>query len=188
MKCSTWKHGISLRTLLRKTENIQGPCLLVCPTIYLYLPFQGFVTHAILFCGIHVSFFNNVSHISSFIRLLGICKGLCLVAYWTVLCGLQRKGNTRSAIKKLHIVLMHNKYKSCFMCMKISKFYPSCIVTIVTSLLDQGTNQTFVFTTIHGEPRLFRPTGKNSLWKKNTWTISLCWVSRKNVLSCLIGQ
>lgn len=23
----------------------------------------------------------------------------------------------------------------------------------------QGTNQTFVFTTIHGEPRLFRPTG-----------------------------
>nr|CAB3456449.1 unnamed protein product [Digitaria exilis] len=23
----------------------------------------------------------------------------------------------------------------------------------------QGTNQTFVFTTVHGEPRLFRPTG-----------------------------
>ena len=132
--------------------------------------------------------FKDVSPISSFIRLLEIWKGLYLVAYWTVLCGLQRKGNTRSAIKKLHIVLMHNKYKSCCMCMKISKFYPSCIVTIVTSLLDQGTNQTFVFTTIHGEPRLFRPTGKNSLWKKNTWTISLCWVSRKNVLSCLIGQ
>ncbi|CAJ1967203.1 unnamed protein product [Sphenostylis stenocarpa] len=26
----------------------------------------------------------------------------------------------------------------------------------------QGTNQTFVFTTIHGQPRLFRPTGKDS--------------------------
>lgn len=25
----------------------------------------------------------------------------------------------------------------------------------------QGTNQTFVFTTIYGEPRLFRPTGAN---------------------------
>lgn len=49
------------------------------------------------------------------------------------------------------------------MCMKIAKFHPSCIVTIVTALMDQGTNQTFVFTTVNGEPRLFRPTGKNNL-------------------------
>jgi hypothetical protein len=129
-------------------------------------------------------FFKDVSLVSSFIRLLEIWKGLCLVAYWTVLCGLQRKGNTRSAIKKLHIVLMH---KSCCMCMKIAKFYPSCIVTIVTCLLDQGTNQTFVFTTIHGEPRLFRPTGKNNLWKKTCERLA-CVEYPEKALSCFIGQ
>ena len=53
------------------------------------------------------------------------------------------------------------------MCMKIAKFHPSWIVTIVVALVDQGTNQTFVFTTIHGEPRLFRPTGNKNLWEKH---------------------
>jgi hypothetical protein len=38
-------------------------------------------------------------------------------------------------------------------------------------LIDQGTNQTFVFTTIHGEPRLFRPTGKYNLYKCSQWYI-----------------
>lgn len=45
------------------------------------------------------------------------------------------------------------------MFMKIA-ILPSFIVIIIPFLIDQGTNQTFVFTTIHGEPRLFRPTGK----------------------------
>lgn len=42
------------------------------------------------------------------------------------------------------------------------------VVTVITFLMDQGTNQTFVFTTIYGEPRLFRPTGKYWLCK-NMW-------------------
>jgi len=82
MKCSTWKHGISLRTLLRKTENIQGPCLLIVGDM------QGAVFGGLL------------------------------------------NSPLRPTEKR--------KY--------------------------QGTNQTFVFTTIHGEPRLFRPTGKNRFY------------------------
>jgi len=79
---STWKHGISLRTLLRKTENIQGPCLLIVGDM------QGAVFGGLL------------------------------------------NSPLRPTEKR--------KY--------------------------QGTNQTFVFTTIHGEPRLFRPTGKNRFY------------------------
>jgi hypothetical protein len=30
MKGSTVKHGISLRTLIRKSADLSGPCLLVC--------------------------------------------------------------------------------------------------------------------------------------------------------------
>ncbi|KAG2633289.1 hypothetical protein PVAP13_2NG280300 [Panicum virgatum] len=73
---STWKHGISLRTLLRRTENIQGPCLLI----------------------------------------VGDMKGAVF------------GGLLNSPLRPTE----KRKY--------------------------QGTNQTFVFTTIHGEPRLFRPT------------------------------
>ncbi|KQK16472.1 TLD domain-containing protein 2 [Brachypodium distachyon] len=76
---STWKHGISLRTLLRRTENLQGPCLLIVGDM------QGAVFGGLL------------------------------------------NGPLRPTEKR--------KY--------------------------QGTNQTFVFTTIYGEPRLFRPTGAN---------------------------
>ncbi|TVU39503.1 hypothetical protein EJB05_12926, partial [Eragrostis curvula] len=76
---STWKHGISLRTLLRRSENIQGPCLLVVGDM------QGAVFGGLL------------------------------------------NSPLRPTEKR--------KY--------------------------QGTNQTFVFTTIYGEPRLFRPTGAN---------------------------
>ncbi|KAK3126910.1 hypothetical protein QOZ80_7AG0565040 [Eleusine coracana subsp. coracana] len=76
---STWKHGISLRTLLRKTENIQGPCLLIVGD------------------------------------MLGAVFG----------------GLLNSPLRPTE----KRKY--------------------------QGTNQTFVFTTIYGEPRLFRPTGAN---------------------------
>ncbi|KAL6639142.1 hypothetical protein ACP70R_022872 [Stipagrostis hirtigluma subsp. patula] len=76
---STWKHGISLRTLLRRSENIQGPCLLIVGDM------QGAVFGGLLTSPL------------------------------------------RPTEKR--------KY--------------------------QGTNQTFVFTTIYGEPRLFRPTGAN---------------------------
>ncbi|XP_047066568.1 TLD domain-containing protein 2 [Lolium rigidum] len=76
---STWKHGISLRTLLRRSEHLQGPCLLIVGDM------QGAVFGGLL------------------------------------------NGPLRPTEKR--------KY--------------------------QGTNQTFVFTTIYGEPRLFRPTGAN---------------------------
>ncbi|XP_040382307.1 oxidation resistance protein 1 isoform X2 [Oryza brachyantha] len=76
---STWKHGISLRTLFRRSENLQGPCLLIVGDM------QGAVFGGLL------------------------------------------NGPLRPTEKR--------KY--------------------------QGTNQTFVFTTISGEPRLFRPTGAN---------------------------
>ncbi|CAD6225884.1 unnamed protein product [Miscanthus lutarioriparius] len=79
---STWKHGISLRTLLRRSENIQGPCLLIVGDM------QGAVFGGLL------------------------------------------NSPLRPTEKR--------KY--------------------------QGTNQTFVFTTIHGEPRLFRPTGANRFY------------------------
>ncbi|CAL5090085.1 unnamed protein product [Urochloa decumbens] len=79
---STWKHGISLRTLLRRTENIQGPCLLIAGDM------QGAVFGGLL------------------------------------------NSPLRPTEKR--------KY--------------------------QGTNQTFVFTTVHGEPRLFRPTGANRFY------------------------
>ncbi|KAF0909535.1 hypothetical protein E2562_037172 [Oryza meyeriana var. granulata] len=76
---STWKHGVSLRTLFRRSENLQGPCLLI----------------------------------------VGDMRG-------AVFGGLLN-GPLRPTEKR--------KY--------------------------QGTNQTFVFTTIYGEPRLFTPTGTN---------------------------
>ncbi|XP_057957415.1 uncharacterized protein LOC131150607 [Malania oleifera] len=76
---STLKHGISLRTLIRKSADLSGPCLLVVGDM------QGAVFGGLLECPL-----NPTSK---------------------------------------------RKY--------------------------QGTNQTFVFTTIYGEPRLFRPTGAN---------------------------
>nr|CAD1836117.1 unnamed protein product [Ananas comosus var. bracteatus] len=77
---STWKHGISLRTLLRKSLALQGPCLLIVGDV------QGAVFGGLLDAPL------------------------------------------RPMAKR--------KY--------------------------QGTNQTFVFTTLYGEPRLFRATGANS--------------------------
>ncbi|KAH9681712.1 TLDc domain-containing protein [Citrus sinensis] len=76
---STLKHGISLRTLIRKSADLSGPCLLVVGDR------QGAVFGGLLECPLKPT--------------------------------------------------PKRKY--------------------------QGTNQTFVFTTIYGEPRLFRPTGAN---------------------------
>ncbi|XVE65768.1 hypothetical protein DITRI_Ditri08aG0026100 [Diplodiscus trichospermus] len=76
---STLKHGISLRTLIRKSAELPGPCLLITGDR------QGAIFGAMLECPL--------------------------------------------------IPTPKRKY--------------------------QGTNQTFVFTTIYGEPRLFRPTGTN---------------------------
>ncbi|ONI26815.1 hypothetical protein PRUPE_1G047600 [Prunus persica] len=76
---STLKHGISLRTLIRKSSDLSGPCLLIVGDR------QGAVFGGLL------------------------------------------EGPLKPTAKR--------KY--------------------------QGTNQTFVFTTIYGEPRLFRPTGAN---------------------------
>ncbi|KAM1724251.1 hypothetical protein ACFX13_022763 [Malus domestica] len=76
---STAKHGISLRTLIRKSSELSGPCLLIAGDR------QGAVFGGLL------------------------------------------EGPLKPTSKR--------KY--------------------------QGTNQTFVFTTIYGEPRLFRPTGAN---------------------------
>ncbi|KAF8401979.1 hypothetical protein HHK36_012930 [Tetracentron sinense] len=76
---STLKHGISLRTLLRKSIDLSGPCLLIVGDM------QGAVFGGLLECPL------------------------------------------KPTVKR--------KY--------------------------QGTNQTFVFTTIYGEPRLFRATGAN---------------------------
>ncbi|GMI72068.1 oxidation resistance 2 [Hibiscus trionum] len=76
---STWKHGISLRTLIRKSAELPGPCLLITGDR------KGAVFGAMLECPV--------------------------------------KPTPR------------RKY--------------------------QGTNQTFVFTTVYGEPMLFRPTGAN---------------------------
>ncbi|XP_021828989.1 TLD domain-containing protein 2 isoform X2 [Prunus avium] len=76
---STSKHGISLRTLIRKSSDLSGPCLLIVGDR------QGAVFGGLL------------------------------------------EGPLKPTAKR--------KY--------------------------QGTNQTFVFTTIYGEPRLFRPTGAN---------------------------
>lgn len=76
---STVKHGISLRTLIRKSADLPGPCLLIAGDM------KGAVFGGLLECPL------------------------------------------RPTAKR--------KY--------------------------QGTNQTFVFTTIYGEPRLFRPTGAN---------------------------
>ncbi|XP_034685225.1 oxidation resistance protein 1 isoform X1 [Vitis riparia] len=76
---STLKHGISLRTLIRKSADLSGPCLLIVGDM------QGAVFGGLLECPL------------------------------------------KPTAKR--------KY--------------------------QGTNQAFVFTTIYGEPRLFRPTGAN---------------------------
>lgn len=76
---STLKHGISLRTLIRKSAEVSGPCLLIVGDM------QGAVFGGMLECPLQPT--------------------------------------------------AKRKY--------------------------QGTNQTFVFTTIYGEPRLFRPTGAN---------------------------
>ncbi|GAB4843069.1 hypothetical protein Ancab_013048 [Ancistrocladus abbreviatus] len=76
---STLKHGISLRTLIRKSSDLCGPCLLIAGDM------KGAVFGGLLECPLKPS--------------------------------------------------AKRKY--------------------------QGTNQTFVFTTIYGEPRLFRPTGCN---------------------------
>ncbi|KAI8560770.1 hypothetical protein RHMOL_Rhmol04G0281700 [Rhododendron molle] len=79
MKGSTIKHGISLRTLIRRSADLAGPCLLIVGDK------QGAVFGGLLECPLKPT--------------------------------------------------PKRKY--------------------------QGTNQTFVFTTIYGEPRLFRPTGAN---------------------------
>ncbi|KAK4800160.1 hypothetical protein SAY86_025525 [Trapa natans] len=76
---STAKHGISLQTLIRKTSEVSGPCLLIAGDM------QGAVFGGLLDCPLKPT--------------------------------------------------PKRKY--------------------------QGTNQTFVFTTLHGEPRLFRATGTN---------------------------
>ncbi|KAH7573171.1 hypothetical protein ACOSQ2_006921 [Xanthoceras sorbifolium] len=76
---STLKHGISLRTLLRKSADLSGPCILIVGDS------QGAVFGGMLECPLKPT--------------------------------------------------PKRKY--------------------------QGTNQTFVFTTIYGEPRIFRPTGAN---------------------------
>ncbi|KAK8478937.1 hypothetical protein V6N13_070000 [Hibiscus sabdariffa] len=76
---STLKHGISLRTLLRKSAELPGPCLLITG---------------------------------------------------------DRKGAIFGAMLE-------------------------CPVKPTPKRKYQGTNQTFVFTTVHGEPMLFRPTGAN---------------------------
>ncbi|GAV88350.1 TLD domain-containing protein [Cephalotus follicularis] len=76
---STWKHGISLRTLIRNSAGLPGPCLLIVGDM------QGAVFGGMLECPLKPT--------------------------------------------------PKRKY--------------------------QGTHQTFVFTTIYGEPRLFRPTGAN---------------------------
>ncbi|XP_008785158.1 oxidation resistance protein 1-like [Phoenix dactylifera] len=76
---STWRHGISLHTLLRRSVNLPGPCLLIA----------------------------------------GDMKG-------AIFGGLLDSPLKPTAKRKY-----------------------------------QGTNQTFVFTTIYGEPRLFRATGSN---------------------------
>ncbi|KAK3006211.1 hypothetical protein RJ639_016463 [Escallonia herrerae] len=76
---STAKHGISLRTLIRKSADLSGPCLLITGDM------QGAVFGGLLECPLKPT--------------------------------------------------PKRKY--------------------------QGTNQTFIFTTIYGEPRLFRPTGAN---------------------------
>lgn len=76
---STLKHGISLRTLIRKSADLSGPCLLIAGDR------KGAIFGGLLECPLRPS--------------------------------------------------PKRKY--------------------------QGTNQTFVFTTIYGEPRLFRPTGVN---------------------------
>ncbi|XP_058103422.1 uncharacterized protein LOC131246990 [Magnolia sinica] len=76
---STMKHGISLRTLLRKSGDLAGPCLLIAGDM------QGAIFGGLLECPLNPT--------------------------------------------------AKRKY--------------------------QGTNQTFVFTTIYGEPRLFRATGAN---------------------------
>lgn len=125
-----------------------------------------------------------------------------------VLSGLQRKENTRSAIRQLFVLLM--LMKSCYEGMSPSSprhqklvrwqasaqglicnqaclgrrmpfsaqyclsrlgyclldhpllgFSLVCVMIVFIFLMKQGTNQTFVFTTIYGEPRLFRPTGKH---------------------------
>jgi len=80
------------------------------------------------------------------------------------------------------------------MCMKIAIF-PSFIVIIIPFLIDQGTNQTFVFTTIHGEPRLFRPTGKLNLYKcSQRYLVNLDFSDQcmneylENMLNCFTSQ
>ncbi|CAK9139551.1 unnamed protein product [Ilex paraguariensis] len=80
---STVRHGISLRTLIRKSADLSGPCLLITGDM------QGAIFGGLLECPL------------------------------------------KPTAKR--------KY--------------------------QGTNQTFVFTTIYGEPRLFRPTGKHFIFK-----------------------
>ncbi|CAN1144891.1 Oxidation resistance protein 1 [Linum perenne] len=79
VKGSTLKHGISLRTLIRKSADLSGPCLLIAGDR------QGAIFGGLLDCPIKAT--------------------------------------------------SKRKY--------------------------QGTNQSFVFTTIYGAPRLFRPTGAN---------------------------
>ncbi|KAK1281064.1 hypothetical protein QJS04_geneDACA019814 [Acorus gramineus] len=94
---STLKHGISLRTLLRKSADISGPCLLLIEQ-WSDLRFE----EAFFYC-----------------QITGDMQG-------AIFGGLL-----------------------------------DCPLKPTAKRKYQGTNQTFVFTTIYGEPRLFRATGAN---------------------------
>lgn len=49
MKGSTVKHGISLRTLIRKSADLPGPCLLVCSNLFLCYLLYGYLLLEISF-------------------------------------------------------------------------------------------------------------------------------------------
>ncbi|KAK4425420.1 Oxidation resistance protein 1 [Sesamum alatum] len=108
---SSVRHGISLRTLIRKSADLSGPCLLVSHHYDVTTLTGDNMTCLTIY---------SVKTQSSFAcRSLVICKVLYLV------------------------VLLDCPLK------------PTAVWKY------QGTNQTFVFTTISGEPRLFRATGAN---------------------------
>lgn len=62
MKGSTARHGISLRTLIRKSADISGPCLLVCsPKLLQIFVVHTFLTSIAIFKGSHLSFEDEFS-------------------------------------------------------------------------------------------------------------------------------
>nr|GFB54561.1 hypothetical protein [Tanacetum cinerariifolium] len=129
---STVKHGISLRTLIRKSADLSGPSLLITGDT------QGAVFGGLVNCPLNPTpkrkyQGSTVKHgisLRTLIRKSADLSGPSLLI----------TGDTQGAVFGGLV---------------------NCPLNPTPKRKYQGTYETFVFTTLYGAPRLFRPTGAN---------------------------